>query len=131
MLPTKLELTALFLVEARLLTEQEITESPATVKQYMNRWWVTPCSFYGLNLTRDGHMFLSTVLKLPHHQHKLTNTTRSMKLTLRMNKYLSAPFYLSNNVTGGDYIVVYGKSDSLMLVLHGGDLGQYMENFAQ
>lgn len=121
MQPTKLELTKLFLAEAHIPVDRE------HIQLYMRKFWVTPYSPVGLRLTFEGHKFLSTILKLNCYSYKIVNTPKSMRLTLRLNKYLSAPFYLS----GQDTIILYGEMDSSMLGLMGGNLGQYLENFTR
>lgn len=119
--PSKLELTKLFLAEAG------IAECPVVLRMYMRKWWVTPHSPIGLRLTHEGHKFLSTVLKLNCYSYKIVNTPKSMRVTLRLNKYLTAPYYLS----GPDTIVLYGELDASMLGLMGGELGMYLENFTR
>lgn len=118
----KRELTRLFL-------EQVGTDaSEASVKSFLTLWWFTPYSQIGLRLTLEGHRFLSDQLKLTKYTFKIKeDTTKTLKMFLQMNKYLSSPYYLQ----GQNTIIIYGEQDAVMLGIMNGDLQQYLENFTR
>ena len=119
---TKSSLTKLFLTEAGLGT------SEAIVKTYLKLWWVSPYSPIGFRLSNDGNKFLSQTLKLQKYSYTIKeDNIKSLKLYLRMNKYIAAPYYLQGNNT----IIFYGETDAVMMGMYGGDIAQYLENFTR
>lgn len=119
---TKASLTELFLKEAGISATEEI------VREYMKLWWVSPFSPIGFRLSTEGNRFLSQVLKLQKYSYQIKeDNVKSLKLYLRMNKYLISPYYLQGSST----IVLYGETDAVMMGLYAGDLQQYLENFTR
>lgn len=119
---TKASLTKLFLDEAGMDTSEN------TVKEYLKLWWISPFSPIGFRLSIAGNKFLSQELKLKKYSFAIKeDTTKSLKLYLRMNKFLSAPYYLQGNNT----IIFYGEKDAIQAALMGGDIAQWMENYTR
>lgn len=117
---SKLELTKLFLKEANIECTQD------TIKLWLWKWWYNPISLTSYRLTKDGHYFLKDTLKLANYRLKLTCDIKSTtKNFLLLDKHLTSPFFIENKST----IVFYGEKDSIMVVLNGYNLQQYLEAF--
>jgi hypothetical protein len=118
----KKQFTKLFLEQAGLDASED------SIKEHLVQWWMFPFSPVGLRLTREGSTFLYSDLKLQNYKYKIKpDTVKSLKLYLRMNKFLSSPFYLQAN----DTIIFYGESDAIMMGMMSGDIAQYLENFTR
>jgi hypothetical protein len=117
---SKKDLTEIFLNEAN------IEFNDKTIIQWIWKWWRNPISKTSFQLTTDGHHFLSNVIKLQSYRIKLTcDIKASTKNFLLLDKYLTSPFYIENKSTA----VFYGEKDSIMVVLNGYNLQQYLEAF--
>ncbi len=118
----KKQFTRLFLEQASMDASEE------SVKVALVMWWMFPFSPIGLRLTLQGSSFLSSILGLQNYKYKIKpDTVKTLKLYLRMNKFLSSPFYLQTN----DTIIFYGESDAIMMGMMSGDIAQYLENFTR
>ena len=123
----KKEFTKLFLEQAG------IDASDNSVKMHMPLMWVTPRSPIGLQMTYFGHNFLKSQLKLQSYMFTIKEDfQRNLKIILRMNKYLTGPFYLPRfEDTKSKSIIMYGEQDAFMMGMMGGDLEQYLDNFTR
>jgi hypothetical protein len=118
----KKQFTKLFLEQAGMDASED------SVKEHLVQWWMFPFSPIGLRLTKEGSTFLYSDLKLQNYKYKIkADTVKTLRLYLRMNKYLSSPFYLQTN----DTIIFYGETDAVMMGIMGGDIAQYLENFTR
>ena len=117
---SKRSLTEIFLREANIEFNNK------TIFAWIWKWWYNPISKTSFRLTKDGHHFLSNVIELAHYRLKLTcDIKATTKNFLLLDKHLTSPFYIENKNT----IVFYGEKDSIMVVLNGYNLQQYLEAF--
>ena len=86
-------------------------------------WWRNPTNPASLRLTHIGFKFFTKSLGIPFHQVEITSELKSKHL-LQLERLFAEPYYLGNERK----IIVFSESDAIMLQLHAGNLGGYLEN---
>lgn len=86
-------------------------------------WWVNPLNSQSLRLNNYAFKLLSKVGKKKFHIVELSSFI-SGKQFLQLQKQFTEPYYLYRT----DKIAVLSEKDAIMLQLHGGDLGTYLNN---
>ena len=85
-------------------------------------WWRNPTNVQSLRLTQYGFKFFTTQLNLPYHEIKLSEPLKSKNL-LQLERLFSEPYFVRT-----ESIIVMSEEDAIMLQLHAGNLGQYLDN---
>jgi hypothetical protein len=86
-------------------------------------WWRNPLNHNSLRLTSIGHVWFTKRSKFPSHQIDLV-TGVTGKQMLQLERLFKEPYFIKSNKS----IFLYGESDAIMLQLHAGNLGQYLDN---
>ena len=108
------------------LNEINIEPTEEKIKECLWAWWYNPISKTSFRLTSLGSVFLSETLQLQSYKLKLTTDIKATsKNFLLLDKHLTTPFYIKDKKT----IIFYGERDSLMVILSGYNLQQYLESF--
>lgn len=87
------------------------------------QWWFNPTNHNSLRLTRTGYQWTMKHSQWPYHEVKLSHKIGSKHL-LQLERLLKEPYYIKNLT----HLVVASQTDAVMLQLHAGDLGQYLDN---
>ena len=85
-------------------------------------WWRNPTNPSSLRLTFPGYKFFSKILGTACHEIELAEQLKSKHL-LQLERLFAEPYYIGN-----EKIIVFGESDAIMLQLHAGNLGNYLDN---
>ena len=96
--------------------------NPEIFDEYIPLWWRNPTNHNSLRLTHYGFKQFVGRLKLAHHTVKFSEPITSKQL-LQLERLFQEPYYLRVEV-----IEVLGEQDAIMLQLHAGNLGQYLDN---
>ena len=91
-----------------------------------NQWWYNPINSRSLRLTRVGYNWINKHTKFKLHSIKLQAKILPKQL-LQLERLLRGPYFI-NNLT---HLYVHNEQDTIMLQLHGGDLGSYLNNLQE
>ena len=97
---------------------------PLPYESFVPMWWRNPTNHNSLRLTHIGLKFFTHQLKLASHEIKLSEPTKSRHL-IQLERLFKAPYYIK-----ADALVVLSEEDAIMLQLHAGNLGQYLDNLS-
>jgi hypothetical protein len=104
----------------RVLSEAGL--NPLHYEAMIKIWWRNPTNPNSLRLTHYGLKFFVDTLKQPSHTVKLAEPFKSKHL-LQLERLFTAPYYVRNNA-----LELFSEQDAIMLQLHAGNLGQYLDN---
>jgi hypothetical protein len=96
---------------------------PLLYESHVQMWWRNPSNPDSLRLTRFGVTFFENTIKLPTYKVTLQEAGYKSKHLLQLEKLFTAPYFLKN-----ESIIVFSDTDAVMLQLHAGNLGQYLDN---
>jgi hypothetical protein len=88
-----------------------------------NQWWYNPINQNSLRLTRVGFNWINKHTKFKLHSIKLQEKILPKQL-LQLERLLHGPYFIQSLIN----LHVYDEQDTIMLQLHGGDLGSYLNN---
>ena len=107
--------------QRRVLREAGL--DPLLYESHIQMWWRNPSNPDSLRLTRFGVTFFENTIKLPTYKVTLQEAGYKSKHLLQLEKLFTAPYFLKNGS-----IIVFSDTDAVMLQLHAGNLGQYLDN---
>lgn len=76
-----------------------------------------------MRLTRTGYAWTMKHSQWKYHEIKLSHKINSKHL-LQLERLLQEPYYIKDL----SHLIVSSETDAVMLQLHAGDLGQYLDN---
>ena len=85
-------------------------------------WWHNPLNPNSLRLTKTGFTILEKA-NVKNHKFVLTKKLVS-KSYIQLEKYFTSPYYIQN----ANMVFVFGETETMMLMLHGNNLQQYLDN---
>jgi hypothetical protein len=89
------------------------------------QWFFNPTNRKSLRLTRAGNQFILQRCQLECYDFRLP-TPLMPKHLLQLERRISCPYFIINLRT----IRFFGEVDSIMLSLHGNDLGRYLDTLS-
>jgi hypothetical protein len=96
---------------------------PMILPQGRVHWWVNPSNHKSLRLSGKAYMWIKKYTTIPHWQIPI-NADISSKQVIQLERVFKHPYYLNNSLS----ITLFGEEDVVMLQLHAGDLGTYLNN---
>lgn len=97
---------------------------PLPYESFIAMWWRNPTNHNSLRLTHIGLKFFTHQLKLPSHEIKLSEPIKSKNL-IQLERLFKEPYFIK-----AESLIVLGEEDAIMLQLHAGNLGQYLDNLS-
>jgi hypothetical protein len=99
---------------------QQIVGEPRRV------WFRNPLNHSSLRLTLPGYNWFTKRSKFAFHKITLAAPINGNHM-LKLERLFHEPYYLQGT---GNVIFVMGETDAIMLQLHAGNLGQYLDNLS-
>ena len=97
---------------------------PIPYESFIPMWWRNPTNHNSLRLTHIGLKFFTQQLKLPSHEIKLSEPIKSKNL-IQLERLFKEPYFIK-----AESLIVLSEEDAIMLQLHAGNLGQYLDNLS-
>ena len=95
---------------------------PNIYKGHAKVFWRNPTNHNSLRLTKFGLDFFAKELDIAIHSISLSDPL-NYKHLIQLERLFTAPYFLKKGE-----IVVFSEQDAIMLQLHAGNLGQYLDN---
>jgi hypothetical protein len=95
---------------------------PDMVGDVSKLWWRNFLNKSSLRLTWPGFVWFTKKSKFAAHDIVLDKGITGKQM-LQLERLFSDPYYLRDG-----HILVFGEQDAIMLQLHAGNLGQYLDN---
>jgi hypothetical protein len=118
------------------LQQEWVTRVAGAVKSYDNLppkffesvnlrylWFRNPSNRSSMRLTKPGFVAFSKFAQIKFYDIELDQGI-TMRQLLQLERLFGAPYYIKSH----DFIQVSGEQDAVMLQLHAGALGQYLDN---
>lgn len=86
-------------------------------------WWWNPTTIQNLRLNKKGYDFVKKIAKIQTYEITLQQPLLSHHL-IKLSRLNLGPYYLK----GHNKIILLDDKVATMLMLHAGNLGQYLEN---
>jgi len=86
-------------------------------------WWWNPTNIQNLRLNKKGYDFVIKIAKIQTYEIILQQPLLSHHF-IKLSRLNLGPYYLK----GHNKIILLDDKVATMLMLHAGDLGQYLEN---
>jgi hypothetical protein len=86
-------------------------------------WFRNPTNRASLRLTRPGFVAFNKFAQIKFYDIELDQGI-TMRQLLQLERLFHDPYYIKSH----DFIQVSGEQDAVMLQLHAGALGQYLDN---
>jgi len=110
----QIEITKKFLSQA--------TQEPKYSQPIRFVWWRNTTNSNSMRLTKTGYEWTQKFANVKYHKVELSHGIVGKHL-LQLERLLQDPYYIT-----GKHIFVYSEQDAIMLQLHAGNLGQYLDN---
>jgi len=99
---------------------------PSDYSQYIKIWWWNHTDPISLRLSKSGLQFIKKFTKIPIHSIPISHPLLSTHL-IKLARIDLGPYYLIVREKDAT-IMVLDQEVATMLMLHAGNLGQYLEN---
>ena len=89
--------------------------------------WTNPINENSVRLTRSGFEWTKRYCGIKYTEVSLSHDIMSKHL-LQLERLLKHPYYVRTSTVRGQGLWLYDEADAVMITLHGGNLGQYLDS---
>lgn len=110
----------------KILVAAEYDPRRDFTNDHLNVWWYNPTNRSSLRLTKSGYLWCIKQAKWTFHGIDLAKSVTGRHL-LQLERLLGQPYFIMTYKR----ILVLDEATAIMLQLHAGDLGTYLNNLQE
>lgn len=88
-------------------------------------WWWNHTSPNNLRLSKSGIQYINKFTKIPVYECQLPTPLTNRNL-VQLSRLFTCPYFIAKS----DKVLLLGKEEATMLLLHAGNLSQYLDNLS-